>query len=118
MIRFALLASAVSLVLCAGCGKSPVATDGDGGPGDAGTNGAMDAGASDAGEDAGASDDAGAGDDAGSDFDGGADAGPGYPIKHIIVIVKENHTFDNYFGTFPGAEGTTTYQLSDGGIGA
>ena len=28
------------------------------------------------------------------------------PIKHVVVIVKENHTFDNYFGAFPGAEGT------------
>lgn len=27
------------------------------------------------------------------------------PIQHIIVIVKENHTFDNYFGQFPGADG-------------
>ena len=27
------------------------------------------------------------------------------PIKHVVVIVKENHTFDNYFGSFPGAEG-------------
>jgi phospholipase C len=42
------------------------------------------------------------------------DGGLGFPIKHVIVIVKENHTFDNYFGTFPGAEGTTTYQRSDG----
>ena len=24
------------------------------------------------------------------------------PIKHVIVVVKENHTFDNYFGSFPG----------------
>jgi phospholipase C len=30
------------------------------------------------------------------------------------VVVKENHTFDNYFGTFPGAEGTTTCKRSDG----
>jgi phospholipase C len=30
------------------------------------------------------------------------------PIKHVVVIVKENHTFDNYFGSFPGAEGTLT----------
>ncbi len=29
------------------------------------------------------------------------------PIQHIIFIVKENHTFDNYFGLFPGANGTT-----------
>ena len=27
------------------------------------------------------------------------------PIEHIVIIVKENHTFDNYFGTFPGAVG-------------
>lgn len=27
------------------------------------------------------------------------------PIEHIVIIVKENHTFDNYFGTFPGANG-------------
>src|SRR5262249_61033128 len=26
-------------------------------------------------------------------------------IDHIVIIVKENHTFDNYFGTFPGADG-------------
>jgi phospholipase C len=38
-----------------------------------------------------------------------------YPIKHIIVIVKENHTFDNYFGSFPGAEGTSTAKLADAG---
>jgi phospholipase C len=38
------------------------------------------------------------------------------PIKHVVVIIKENHTFDNYFGTFPGAEGTTTCKRSDGGV--
>jgi phospholipase C len=27
------------------------------------------------------------------------------PIKHVIVIMEENHSFDNYFGTFPGANG-------------
>jgi len=27
-------------------------------------------------------------------------------IQHVVMIVKENHTFDNYFGTFPGASGT------------
>jgi phospholipase C len=27
------------------------------------------------------------------------------PIKHVVIIIKENHSFDNYFGTFPGAEG-------------
>ena len=29
------------------------------------------------------------------------------PIKHIIIVFKENHGFDNYFGTFPGANGVT-----------
>lgn len=23
------------------------------------------------------------------------------PIEHVVIIVKENHTFDNYFSTFP-----------------
>ena len=27
------------------------------------------------------------------------------PIKHVVIIVEENHTFDNYFGTYPGANG-------------
>lgn len=27
------------------------------------------------------------------------------PIKHFIVLMQENHTFDNYFGTYPGADG-------------
>jgi len=27
------------------------------------------------------------------------------PLKHFIFIVQENHTFDNYFGTYPGANG-------------
>jgi phospholipase C len=26
-------------------------------------------------------------------------------IEHVVIIVKENHTFDNYFGRFGGAEG-------------
>jgi phospholipase C len=26
-------------------------------------------------------------------------------IKHVVVIMQENHSFDNYFGTFPGADG-------------
>lgn len=28
------------------------------------------------------------------------------PIKHIVFIVKENHTFDNLFARFPHADGT------------
>ncbi len=29
------------------------------------------------------------------------------PIQHVVLIIKENHCFDNYFGTFPGANGAT-----------
>ncbi len=29
-------------------------------------------------------------------------------IKHVVIIVKENHSFDNYFGKFPGADGDAT----------
>lgn len=29
------------------------------------------------------------------------------PIKHVIVMIRENHTFDNLFGRFPRANGTT-----------
>jgi phospholipase C len=28
------------------------------------------------------------------------------PIKHIVIIVRENHSFDNLFGRFPRADGT------------
>ena len=32
--------------------------------------------------------------------------GPGiHKIKHVIVIMQENRSFDTYFGTFPGADG-------------
>jgi phospholipase C len=27
------------------------------------------------------------------------------PIQHVVVILQENHSFDNYFGTYPGANG-------------
>jgi len=28
-------------------------------------------------------------------------------VKHVFVIVQENHTFDNYFGLYPGTNGQT-----------
>ncbi len=27
------------------------------------------------------------------------------PIEHLVVLIQSNHTFDNYFGTYPGADG-------------
>ena len=38
-------------------------------------------------------------------------AGGIHQIKHVIVIMQENRSFDSYFGTFPGADGIP---MSDG----
>src|SRR5215211_7271404 len=47
---------------------------------------------------------------------GGHDVGDGTPspktddenpIQHVIFLVKENRSFDHYFGSYPGAEGAT-----------
>ena len=35
----------------------------------------------------------------------GPDAGGLGKIRHVVVIMQENRSFDSYFGTFPGAEG-------------
>ena len=37
-------------------------------------------------------------------------------VKHIVFIVKENRTFDNYFGTFPGANGANSGTISTGAV--
>lgn len=36
------------------------------------------------------------------------------PIKHVVFLIKENRSFDNYFGTFPGANGATSGEISTG----
>jgi phospholipase C len=33
-------------------------------------------------------------------------SGTATPIQHVIIIMQENHSFDNYFGTYPTANGT------------
>jgi phospholipase C len=35
-------------------------------------------------------------------------------IQHTVFIIKENHTFDNYFGAFPAADGATSGLTSAG----
>jgi len=37
-------------------------------------------------------------------------------IQHIVFIIKENRTFDQIFGTFPGADGTTVGAISTGQV--
>ena len=36
------------------------------------------------------------------------------PLQHIIIMEKKSRTFDHYFGTFPNANGATTYKDSSG----
>jgi phospholipase C len=38
------------------------------------------------------------------------------PIQHIVFILKENHSFDNYFGRFPGVNGATTGKVKVNGV--
>jgi phospholipase C len=33
-------------------------------------------------------------------------------IQHVVIIVKENHAFDNYFGRFPGVYGVSNLALA------
>ena len=35
-------------------------------------------------------------------------------IQHIVFLIKENRTFDHYFGTYPGADGATSGKTSTG----
>jgi phospholipase C len=37
-------------------------------------------------------------------------------LKHMVFLVKENRTFDNYFGTFPGADGATSGTIHTGEV--
>jgi len=39
-----------------------------------------------------------------------------YPITHVVIIDKENHSFDNIFGRLPGVDGTTEAITSSGAL--
>jgi phospholipase C len=79
-------------VLLAGCGTDPAATE------------SADASLPDGGAGGDASkSDAAMGTDAATKGDGGLGQ-----IRYVMVIVKENHTFDSYFTGFPGAESSKT----------
>jgi phospholipase C len=50
----------------------------------------------------------GTGGSGGTGASGGGSIVPGQtPIEHVVFIVKENRTFNNYFATYPGAVGAT-----------
>ena len=42
-----------------------------------------------------------------------SDEGSACPIKHVVFIIKENHSFDSLFARFPGATGTKTAMVGD-----
>ncbi|MGC1380418.1 MAG: alkaline phosphatase family protein [Candidatus Baltobacteraceae bacterium] len=44
----------------------------------------------------------------------GADAQPTTHIRHVVIVIQENRSFNNLFATFPGTDGTTTGKLSSG----
>ena len=37
-------------------------------------------------------------------------------IKHVVILIQENRSFDNLFATFPGADGATQGMMHDGTI--
>ena len=38
------------------------------------------------------------------------------PIQHIVIMDKENRSFDSMFGAFPGVNGATTYKDPNGNV--
>ena len=47
---------------------------------------------------------------------GSAGGGTATPIKHVIVVIGENHTFDNVFGTYQPPPGQSVHNLLSEGI--
>src|SRR5947209_8675868 len=39
---------------------------------------------------------------------------PTQRIRHIVILLRENHTYDNVFGRFSGGDGTTRGKLPNG----
>jgi phospholipase C len=37
-------------------------------------------------------------------------------IQHVVILIQENRSFDNFFATFPGADGTTRGKIHTGAI--
>ncbi len=106
--------SLLALVTAAGCGSGATATQSGGTTGAGGSGGASTV-SSGSGRTSTSTSGVGGTGGAGATSSGSTGTGGGAvttPIKHVVVIVKENHTFDNYFGSFPGAEGATTFTVN------
>jgi acid phosphatase len=121
-----------SLLAAYGCGSSSNNSDGAAGDGGAGKDGAAGASGNDGAAGTDASSDASDASDASTDVTsdateggsdavdgGGADADGGLTslnsaIQNIVIIYAENRTFDNMFGSFPGANGLSAVVDSTG----
>ncbi len=44
------------------------------------------------------------------------EAGSSHYIKHVVIVIQENRTFDDFFATYPGADGATRGKLHNGKI--
>jgi len=121
-LAFLFLGLVPSALVASACGSSgndnrPQSSDDSGAGGPDGSGSSSGSASSSSSGSSGSS----SGGKAGDAGDGSVADGPiavNTPIKHVVVIVKENHTFDNYFGTFPGAEGATTCQTAMGTVTA
>jgi phospholipase C len=111
------LAPLLAAALIAGCGGgsggspsqpgSGAAASGTGslaGAGGGGTTGAGSTSATGGTGAAGGTSASGGNGISGSTVGGTSTGGAPSPVKHVFIIVKENHTFDNYFSGFPGAD--------------
>ncbi|HZZ00266.1 MAG TPA: alkaline phosphatase family protein, partial [Candidatus Baltobacteraceae bacterium] len=51
-----------------------------------------------------------------ADSSGVSPNGAGRYIKHVIVVIQENRSYDNLFATFPGGAGTTSGKTPHGTV--
>ncbi|HTU82530.1 MAG TPA: alkaline phosphatase family protein [Candidatus Acidoferrales bacterium] len=47
---------------------------------------------------------------------GARETAPASPIRHVVIVVQENRSFDNLFATFPKADGARQGRMSDGSV--
>jgi phospholipase C len=118
LLRLASVLFAIAAFVPAACGGSTTGSSNAADAGHAGEGGGSSSGSgtSSGGTNQGGGNEGGATSESGAAGDDASSLPTDTPIKHVVVIVKENHTFDNYFGSFPGAEGTTTCLTSTGAI--
>jgi phospholipase C len=107
--RLVIAAIAVTASVAAGAGAT-FAGCGSGGSGSSASTGSesSSSGGPDGGPDAPA--------DAPADATPDAAHTASLPIQHVVFLVKENRTFDVYFGKFPGANGVTVGHASTGPV--